>query len=224
MTSLVTYVTRTSGPAPVCPRCSDRHDPVLACWRGRYVAELRYLVLAQYGDVCHLCHRPGSTSPDHLQPRSEWGDDTLANLRPSHRVCNQRRGNSPAPGWARQLVLVLGPDALATTSMLAGPGDMVLDVPTVTLALAGRGHTSAAGVPEYVANVAGAAVQAALRRALPAPQEVTVYLTGPTEAQASYYAAAGAQVLGGAAPGPAVPSMSPRFRADTYVTTRESVG
>lgn len=57
------------------------------------------MVLAEYGDACHLCGRPGATTADHLTPRSQWGDDSLANTRPAHGRCNRKRGTLPLEQW-----------------------------------------------------------------------------------------------------------------------------
>jgi len=62
-------------------------------YSGRRVREFVDLVLRTYGDVCHLCGRPGSTSADHVIPRSKGGAVwDVANARPSHHKCNLRRG------------------------------------------------------------------------------------------------------------------------------------
>lgn len=66
-------------------------------WSGRHAQRMRALVLSEWGDICHLCGRPGADSADHLIPRSKGGPDTLANLRPAHMACNSRRGNRPVP-------------------------------------------------------------------------------------------------------------------------------
>ncbi|WP_218838223.1 HNH endonuclease [Microbacterium sp. SZ1] len=49
--------------------------------------------LETYGTRCHLCLRGGATSADHIVPRSHGGPDSLDNLRPSHKLCNSRRGD-----------------------------------------------------------------------------------------------------------------------------------
>lgn len=41
---------------------------------------------------CHLCHRPGATTVDHLLPVVLGGVTTLGNLRPAHHGCNSGRG------------------------------------------------------------------------------------------------------------------------------------
>lgn len=65
----------------------------MPAWSGRYAQRLVALTLATYGRTCHLCLQPGATSADHIVPRSHGGSDDLANLRPSHRLCNSRRGD-----------------------------------------------------------------------------------------------------------------------------------
>jgi 5-methylcytosine-specific restriction endonuclease McrA len=86
--------------APRCTRCRHRHVQAVPCWRGRYVRRVLAGVLAEYGDRCVHCGRPGSTSVEHVTPRSYGGLDILDNLRPAHPVCNFRRGTKPMPGFA----------------------------------------------------------------------------------------------------------------------------
>lgn len=64
-------------------------------WSGRRAQRLVALTLATYGTTCHLCLKPGATSADHVTPRSApwYGDDSIENLRPAHKLCNERRGN-----------------------------------------------------------------------------------------------------------------------------------
>ena len=85
--------------APYCPRCKHRHLSGLRCWRGRYVAAVLALVLAEYGDHCCHCGRPASRSVEHVIPRSVGGTDDLANLRPAHLLCNLQRGTRPMAGY-----------------------------------------------------------------------------------------------------------------------------
>ncbi|KKO87262.1 HNH endonuclease [Corynebacterium ulcerans] len=65
----------------------------MAGWGGRSAARIRKQVLETYGDICHLCGRPGADSADHIIPRSRGGKDELDNLRPAHGRCNSSRGN-----------------------------------------------------------------------------------------------------------------------------------
>lgn len=69
--------------------------PGLPAWGGRYSQRMTAACLAEWGDTCHLCLRPGATTADHLVPRSIGGLDTLENLRPAHKLCNSRRGARP---------------------------------------------------------------------------------------------------------------------------------
>lgn len=71
-------------------------------WGGRRIARLLAFVLSEYGDVCHLCGRAGSTSIDHVIPRSMGGTDDLENLRPSHGSCNSARQAMPLDQWYRK--------------------------------------------------------------------------------------------------------------------------
>jgi len=38
---------------------------------------------------------PQSFTRDHVRPRSLGGRDSLANQRPAHKLCNEKRGNKP---------------------------------------------------------------------------------------------------------------------------------
>lgn len=60
--------------------------------RGRAAMAFRDLVVATYGDTCHICGRPGADTADHLVPVKYGGANTLENCRPAHRRCNSRRG------------------------------------------------------------------------------------------------------------------------------------
>lgn len=84
-------------------------------------AKWRRVLLKKYGPLCHIClaagvtdHRaiilvdalwpaPLSFTRDHLKPRSLGGRDSMANQRPAHRLCNERRGNRVmSPEGARE--------------------------------------------------------------------------------------------------------------------------
>jgi 5-methylcytosine-specific restriction endonuclease McrA len=70
-------------------------------WGGRKAQEYTRLTLATYGTVCWLCGLPGSTSADHVIPRSKGGAVyDLRNLGPSHAKCNYARGNRDTTGPA----------------------------------------------------------------------------------------------------------------------------
>jgi 5-methylcytosine-specific restriction endonuclease McrA len=86
--------------APRCTSCGKRHSPAVPCWRGRYVHRVMLAVLAEHGDRCVHCGRPGSTSVEHVIPRSYGGLDTLDNCRPAHLLHNLERGTKPMPGFA----------------------------------------------------------------------------------------------------------------------------
>lgn len=80
-----------------------RHGPgalaepgLVETWGGRKAQRYVVLTLAEYGTTCYLCGLPGADSADHVVPRSKGGAVfDLANLGPSHRSCNFRRGNRP---------------------------------------------------------------------------------------------------------------------------------
>jgi hypothetical protein len=70
-------------------------------------------VLDVYGTDCHLCEKPIDLDAprrtgwgkgwerglqlDHLKPIAKGGSDTLANVRPSHALCNLSKGKKYAP-------------------------------------------------------------------------------------------------------------------------------
>lgn len=181
--------------APVCGRCQLRHDPALPCWQGRLVGRLRAQVLAVYGDMCHLCRGGGADSPDHLRPRSQWGSDDIANLRPSHRVCNRLRGDGPAPGWEPKVIVVTGPPGAGKSAYVAvhaQPGHVKIDLDDLVAALtvAGDSHDAARIV---AAAARGAAVRAALR--LPPSATVWIVHGQPTEQQLTTYRNASARIV-----------------------------
>lgn len=68
-------------------------------WGGRGAQRLTQLVLATYGNVCHLCGGRGATTADHVIPRSHGGDNSLENMRPAHARCNSQRGNMSIEQW-----------------------------------------------------------------------------------------------------------------------------
>ncbi|CAB0518955.1 HNH endonuclease [Corynebacterium diphtheriae] len=68
-------------------------------WGGRHAQRLTALVLATYGDRCHLCGELGADTADHLIPRAVGGDDSLENMRPAHRSCNCSRQDMPLAEW-----------------------------------------------------------------------------------------------------------------------------
>lgn len=79
-----------------------RHDPIMRRGRsGRPWRRVRLEVLAEQGDLCHVCGHAGANAVDHLRPLSEGGDPLdKRNLAPVHcrvrcpvcgRMCNQER-------------------------------------------------------------------------------------------------------------------------------------
>ena len=77
-----------------------------------YEPYTEYQVLELYGTDCHICGKPidmkaprrcGLTNweyglqIDHVIPLSKEGQDTLKNVRPSHGICNLRKGSKTYP-------------------------------------------------------------------------------------------------------------------------------
>lgn len=58
-------------------------------------------LIAIFGRWCHICGKPigkrSVVSVDHIIPKSEGGTNDIENLRPAHRGCNSKRGNTPWP-------------------------------------------------------------------------------------------------------------------------------
>lgn len=86
-----------------------RHGPGLLAdpaappekWGGRKAQQYVRLTLAEYGTVCWLCGLPGAKSADHVIPRSRGGAVySLLNLGPTHKRCNESRGNRDRTGPA----------------------------------------------------------------------------------------------------------------------------
>lgn len=78
-------------------------DPAapLEKWGGRKAQQYVRACLVTYGTVCWLCGLPGATSADHVIPRSKGGACyDLLNLGPSHKRCNEARGNRDTTGPA----------------------------------------------------------------------------------------------------------------------------
>lgn len=72
------------------------------------IRRLRPVILEQFGSVCYLCRKsitigPASSHPlaltiDHVWPVTANGPDTIDNLRPAHRHCNEDKGER-LPAW-----------------------------------------------------------------------------------------------------------------------------
>lgn len=61
---------------------------------------VRRQIWEAHGGVCWLCEKPVTfvaMTLDHVMPKSRGGPFVAANLRPAHRLCNQRRGNDLPP-------------------------------------------------------------------------------------------------------------------------------
>ncbi len=109
----------------------------------------------------------------------------------------------------------------AGASVSAAPGDVLVDVTALALALSPPG-SSAAAVPAHVWELAAAASADTVRRAQRVREPITVWLVHPEPSpdELAAYSASGARILGRSAPPapPPVVQLSSRFRGDTYVT------
>jgi len=90
-------------------------------WGGRKAQQLTALCLATYGDICHLCDRPGADTADHLIARKRGGDDSIDNLRPAHQSCNSVRGDRSV-SWARAYIARLRSAPLEDNTAFFGIG------------------------------------------------------------------------------------------------------
>jgi 5-methylcytosine-specific restriction endonuclease McrA len=78
----------------VCPLCPprDTRSPSSRRTGRRDWTKLRQRVFAVYGTTCWICGQPGAGQVDHVIPVALGGSDDIANLRPAHGWCNNRRG------------------------------------------------------------------------------------------------------------------------------------
>jgi len=150
---------------------------------GRASTELTALVLATYGNVCHL-RLPGctrvATTKDHIVPYSLGGDDSLENFRPACRNCNSKRGNRAFGGGGGAAVkVVIGPPAGGKTTHIAQAAtanDITIDLDAIARALmpVPLDHTHV--YPAHVRHVAIGARKAAIDRATRLRERVTVWI------------------------------------------------
>jgi len=55
--------------------------------------DTRELVYARYGTTCYLCGKKGAKTIDHIIPIIKGGTHDIKNLRPTHKICNKKKGN-----------------------------------------------------------------------------------------------------------------------------------
>lgn len=195
----------------------------MRCWLGRYIYRVRAEVLAVYGDVCHICRKPGANSPDHVIPRARWGTDEIGNLRPAHRKCNYRRADRPAPGMGARLIVVCGPPGSDHRGYVHGRaelGDVIVDAAALAEAFTNPGMPTGTVGLSMAIDARAAAVRAAMR--IREPVAVWIVHPVPTPVQLADYRAAGARVIvldrGGGEPvelTPAEADDAARWAADT---------
>lgn len=170
-------------------------------WGGRGAQRLRAAVLDEYGDICHLCGRPGADSTDHLVPRSHGGSNSMDNLRPAHLDCNRRRGNRPAPGLGAHVTVVTGPPGAGKSTYVAehaADTDVVIDLDRLAEALRPAGRDfDAWDYPAHVRHVAIGARTEAIKRASNLHEQVGVWFLHslPTVEQLDSYRARGWSVV-----------------------------
>jgi hypothetical protein len=129
------------------------------------------LVLATYGDVCHL-KLPGctkrATTKDHVVPFSHGGAHTLENYRPACKTCNSRRADKVISGYGTRVVVVMGPPAAGKNTYVtehASPADIVIDLDALARALMPHPPEQSHTYPNHVRDIAIAARKGALDRA-----------------------------------------------------------
>lgn len=149
---------------------------------GRASSGLTALVLATYGNACHL-RMPGclnvATTKDHLIPWSLGGPDTLENLRPSCKRCNSKRQNRVLSGYGATIKVLIGPPAAGKTTYIqqhATPADVVIDLDAIARALMPVQQESTHVYPDYVRSVAIGARAAAIERAVRIANTCTVWI------------------------------------------------
>ena len=98
-----------------CQRKARKRAPGEFARRRRQdvVRRLRPAVIARFGMRCYLCSRPitvpasevtnpGALTLDHVVPIAMGGRDTVDNLRPTHRSCNEDKGERYPVWWERR--------------------------------------------------------------------------------------------------------------------------
>lgn len=149
---------------------------------GRASTELTALVLATYGNVCHL-RLPGctrvATTKDHIVPYSLGGDDSLENFRPACRNCNSKRGNRTFGNHGARVVVVTGPPAGGKTTYIAEratANDIAIDLDSIARALMPVALDNSHTYPAHVRHVAIGARKAAIERATRLRERATVWI------------------------------------------------
>lgn len=149
---------------------------------GRSSTELTALVLATYGNICHLrlagCTRVATTK-DHIIPYSHGGDDSLSNFLPACRNCNSKRQNRVLSGHGATVKVVVGPPAGGKTTYVAEhatANDIVIDLDAIARALMPLPLDHSHVYPVHVRHVAIGARKAAIERATRLRERTTVWI------------------------------------------------
>lgn len=146
---------------------------------GRVQQELTRLVLAAYGNQCHL-RLPGctkiATTKDHVTPYAQGGTDDLANFRPACRSCNSKRQDRTLGPSVR---VITGPPAAGKSTYArthAHPADVVIDLDRIAQALMPESSGPIQVYPDHIRHVAIGARQAAITRATRLSERVGVWI------------------------------------------------
>ncbi|MFF5793955.1 HNH endonuclease [Paeniglutamicibacter sp. NPDC012692] len=151
---------------------------------GRGSKAMTALVLATYGDVCHLklpgCTRRATTK-DHIVPYSLGGEDVLENYRPACRPCNSARGNRiyGGAGFGANVKVVIGPPAAGKTTHIeqhSTLNDIMIDLDAIARALMPNQQAHSHVYPVHVRHVAIGARKAAIDRATRLKERCTVWI------------------------------------------------
>jgi hypothetical protein len=149
---------------------------------GRASVKMTQLVLATYGELCHLRLKGctvRATTKDHLIPYSHGGEDVLENYRPACKPCNSKRQNRVLTGYGASVVVIIGPPAAGKTTYItehAKPSDITIDMDAIARALMPHPPAETHVYPEHVRHVAIKTRQAAVHAATRLRERCTVWL------------------------------------------------
>ncbi|NQX26840.1 hypothetical protein HQQ81_05675 [Microbacteriaceae bacterium VKM Ac-2854] len=102
-------------------------------------------------------------------PYSFGGLETMDNLRPACRACNTQRSNRLIQGHGVDIRVVMGPPAAGKSRYVrdqATPADTIVDLDVIARALMPREPERSHTYPEHIRDIAIAARQGAIERAM----------------------------------------------------------